>query len=196
MGGQGLARRGLLRQRSLPARQREIVQVTIQPNLRTRAMASYVESSLLPGEKVLYKGRLSVKAYWFTITMGFFGALIIGIAALSEGSGKAIFFFLLFLWLMAYPYVARAVTELAITNKRVISKFGLISRKTVELRLDKIESLQVNQGVFGRMLNYGSIVLAGAGNPQAPIPSVDNPLAFRKAFLSISDEMTSADQRA
>jgi uncharacterized membrane protein YdbT with pleckstrin-like domain len=74
-------------------------------------------------------------------------------------------------------------TELAITNKRVIAKFGLISRATIEINLQKVESIQGNQGILGRIFNFGSIVVSGAGNPQAPIPGISNPLQFRRAFI-------------
>jgi uncharacterized membrane protein YdbT with pleckstrin-like domain len=49
----------------------------------------------------------------------------------------------------------------------VIAKFGFISRSTVELNIHKIESIQVDQGIFGRLFNFSSIIVAGAGNPQA-----------------------------
>jgi uncharacterized membrane protein YdbT with pleckstrin-like domain len=84
------------------------------------------------------------------------------------------------LWLIA---LARYfTTEMAITNKRVIAKFGFISRRTVEINLQRIESIQVHQGLFGRIFNYGSIVVAGAGNPQAPIPGISDPMGFRRSF--------------
>jgi uncharacterized membrane protein YdbT with pleckstrin-like domain len=83
-------------------------------------------------------------------------------------------------------------TELAITNKRVIAKFGLISRSTVEINLQKIESIQVNQGILGRILNYGSIVVSGAGNPQAPVPGISSPLQFRRAFIDTQENNSQA----
>ena len=51
----------------------------------------------------------------------------------------------------------------------------------------KIESIQVNQGILGRILNYGSIVVSGAGNPQAPIPGISSPLQFRRAFVDTQE---------
>ena len=78
-------------------------------------------------------------------------------------------------------------TELAITNKRVIAKFGLISRSTIEINLQKIESIQVDQGILGRIFNFGSIVVSGAGNPQAPIPGISSPLEFRRSFIDTQE---------
>jgi uncharacterized membrane protein YdbT with pleckstrin-like domain len=81
-------------------------------------------------------------------------------------------------------------TELAITNKRVIAKFGLIRRNTIEMNISKVESIQVDQGILGRMFNFGSILVAGAGDPKAPIPGISEPLKFRKMFFEVQEEST------
>ena len=129
-------------------------------------MASYVEGALTKGEQVIYQGKVSI---WSLSPL-----IIIGLILLAAwGLG------LLFLIVAAVRYFT---TELAITNKRVIAKFGLVSRSTIEINLQKIESIQVNQGILGRIFNYGSIVVSGAGNPQAPIPGISSPLQFRRAF--------------
>lgn len=155
-------------------------------------MASYVNASLLPSEHVIYQGKCSIRAYWMIIAFGGFMAFVLGVAALVENIPPFGFFGGVFL--MMYPFIARHVTELAITNKRIIAKFGIVSRRTIEINLHKIESIQVNQGIFGRLLNYGSIVIAGAGNPQAPIPNIDNPLEFRRKFMETIDSMQNKSQ--
>ena len=60
-----------------------------------------------------------------------------------------------------WAFVIYKTTEIAITNKRIIAKFGFISRRTIEINLQKIESIQVDQNVLGRLLDYGTIVIAG-----------------------------------
>ena len=79
-------------------------------------------------------------------------------------------------------------TEPAFTNKRVIAKFGFISRRTIELSVAKVESAQVNQGMPGRIFNYGRLVISGAGAPQAPIPGISDPMATRRAFMEFQDQ--------
>ena len=134
-------------------------------------MASYVEGALTKGEQVIYRGKVSI---WSLSPL-----IIIGLILLAAwGLG------LLFLIVAAVRYFT---TELAITNKRVIAKFGLVSRSTIEINLQKIESIQVNQGILGRIFNYGSIVVSGAGNPQAPIPGISSPLQFRRAFVETQE---------
>ena len=88
---------------------------------------------------------------------------------------------------LAVAFVKYKTTELAITTRRVIAKFGFISRRTVELNINKVESIQVDQSVMGRILGYGTLVISGGGIPQAPIPGISNPIAFRKAFIEAQD---------
>ena len=120
---------------------------------------------------MVYQGKVSI---WSLAPL-----LLLGLIFLAfNGLG------LLFLAAAAIRYFT---TELAITNKRVIAKFGLISRSTIEINLQKIESIQVNQGILGRIFNFGSIVVSGAGNPQAPIPGISSPLQFRRAFVDTQE---------
>lgn len=54
--------------------------------------------------------------------------------------------------------------------------------------MSKIETLQVNQGILGRILNFGNIVISGAGNPQAPIKGISNPMKFKKVFMEKTNQ--------
>lgn len=127
---------------------------------------SYIQQSLTKGEQVVLQARIS---WWSQLPMLILGFLLLPFLGLG-----------LLLWLIA---IARYfTTEMAITNKRVIAKFGFISRRTVEINLQRIESIQVHQGLLGRLFNYGSIIVSGAGNPQAPIPGISDPLGFRRSF--------------
>ena len=81
-----------------------------------------------------------------------------------------------------------ATTELALTNKRIIAKFGFIRRSTVELRLEKVESISINQGLLGRLLGYGTVVVKGTGGTGTPIPSIKKPLDFRRIVNNFLEE--------
>lgn len=78
-------------------------------------------------------------------------------------------------------------SEFAITNKRIIIKVGLISRRTLEMNLNKIESVNVDQGILGRILGYGTIVVIGTGGTREPFASISNPIEFRKRFQEFSN---------
>lgn len=130
-------------------------------------MANYVEKNLVSGEQIVYEGRLSL---WHLAPNIIAGVVLIPLFGLG-------------LLILLNVFVRYKSTELAITNKRIVAKFGFIRRRTVEIGVKKIESIQVRQGILGRLFNFGSIVMAGAGNPQAPIPGISQPMEFRKRFL-------------
>ena len=136
-------------------------------------MASYVDCSLTSGEQVLYRETISNWSQFLYYVLALVLLPLYGIG-------------LLFL---IPPYINKISTELAITNKRVIAKFGFISRKTVEINISKVESIQVHQDILGRLCNYGTIIISGAGNPQAPITNISNPMGFRTAFLSAQERV-------
>lgn len=77
-------------------------------------------------------------------------------------------------------YIQREFTEYALTTRRVLVKSGMVHRKTVEIMAKKIEGIQVIQTVWGRLLNYGSIVVVGIGGSQDPLPYIPAPAEFRK----------------
>lgn len=134
-------------------------------------MASYIDSALIKDEKVIYVGHISLWSLTHLIVLGVLLLFVFGAG----------------LVLLIWAYIRYKTTELAITNKRVIAKFGFISRRTIELNINKVESIQVDQHVLGRMFNYGSLVISGAGTPQAPIPGISDPLQFRRAFMEAQD---------
>ena len=86
------------------------------------------------------------------------------------------------LTLFIAPIIDKYTDEFAITNKRVIIKTGLISRRTFEMNHSKIESVNVDQGIIGRMLGYGTIRIVGSGGTKETFSKILNPLEFRKKF--------------
>lgn len=139
-------------------------------------MGSYVQGALTPGEQVEYEGHVSIWSLLPLIVLGFLFLAVWGLG--------------LIFWLVAL--IRYKTTELAVTNKRIIAKFGFISRTTIELNLRKAESIQVHQGILGRIFNFGSIVISGGGSPQAPVPGISQPLEFRRAFLSTQEATEAA----
>jgi len=71
-------------------------------------------------------------------------------------------------------------SEFIITNKRVIVKIGLIRRKSIEVLLNKVEGIQVNQGILARILGYGTITVGGTGGTKDPFKNIRSPIEFRK----------------
>ena len=77
-------------------------------------------------------------------------------------------------------WVRRLSTEIIVTDRRIILKTGLIGRRSIEMNLDKVESVLVDQGIFGRMLDFGTLVIRGVGSGLEPVTNVAAPLEFHR----------------
>ena len=78
----------------------------------------------------------------------------------------------------------RFTTETDVTNLRVVHKTGFIKRRTFEMALDKVESVDVNQTILGRILNYGDVTIRGVGEGIETIKTIASPLAFRSSITT------------
>jgi len=157
----------------------------------TEIMARYIDEILQPGERVLY----STNAHWIF----YFPAIVAWIVALAflvlmpqaTADGLRV------LCLIAAGVVAlaalywtikgwfhRFTTETDVTNLRVVHKTGFIKRRTFEMALDKVESVDVDQSILGRILNYGDVTIRGVGEGIEKITTVDTPLAFRSSITT------------
>lgn len=135
-------------------------------------MTSYVADALIKDERILHLGHISLWSIWHLIALG---------VVLLPAFGIGLIF-------LAMAYIQYKTTELAITTRRVIVKFGFIRRSTVEINIGKVESIQVEQGVFGRLFDYGTLIISGAGTAQAPIPGISRPMEFRRAFIEAQEQ--------
>lgn len=149
---------------------------------------SYINSALLPNEHLILKAKIHWIIYVSALIILAIGLIL---CFRGGGSGLEVIGFILSVigiakllkaWLYCYS------TELAITSTRIIAKYGFIRRNTIELKHDKMESLNVDQGIIGRILNYGSVSVIGTGGSRAPIPYIANPLQFKKKALEISEK--------
>jgi uncharacterized membrane protein YdbT with pleckstrin-like domain len=142
-------------------------------------MASYVDSNLAPGERVIYRGAVHWIIYLPPVVMVAFG---IAWAGMSGYVGPIVAGFGLLAGVAAW--VRQSTSEFAVTSNRVIVKTGFLSRKTIEINLSRVESVQVDQDLFGRMLNYGTMTVVGTGGTREPFTMIDNPAGFRHAVQS------------
>jgi len=148
---------------------------------------SYVRRVLQPGEAIVYETRL----HWLIYLRAML-ALIVCIALaicafVADGRQNlslalkiaAVIFALLALSAALQAFIRRTTTELAITDHRVIYKTGLLSRHTLEMNRGKVESVDVNQTILGRILGYGTIIVRGTGGSLEPMRRIADPLTFR-----------------
>jgi len=121
-------------------------------------MGRYVQGNLTNGESVVHEAR----PHWI---------IFVSLRALFT------------LWIGSL--IAWFTNEYAITNKRIIVKEGLIARRTLEMNLSKVESVNVDQSILGRILGYGNLRIIGTGGTREPVYRIGRPLEFRKAFQQL-----------
>lgn len=155
---------------------------------------SYVEKNLISGEQLIYETGI----HWIVLFWPFVCAILIA------GAGAAILAFrdsftighasapAAMEILGAFCLVAAAIifaaavlkknaTEMAVTNRRVIIKTGLASRRSLEIMLPKVESIGIDETFGGRMLGYGTVTIHGTGGTPEPFRRIAHPTEFRRA---------------
>ncbi len=154
-------------------------------------MARYIDEILQPGEKVLY----STNAHWIFYLPAIAAWIVaLGLLVLSRTTtteslillclASAAVVALVALYWTVRAWFHRFTTETDVTNLRVVHKVGFIKRRTFEMPLDKVESVDVDQSILGRILNYGDVTVMGVGEGRETITTVASPLAFRSAITA------------
>ena len=156
---------------------------------------SYVEKHLISGETIQYQTKL----HWI-VMLGYVAiaavfellAITFLVVAFSRSKGAksmpsqgavyvgALICFLVGTVLFCTGLLKRNVTEMAVTNKRVIVKTGLAERRTTEILLSRIESVVVDEPAVGRILGYGTVIVRGTGGTPEVFEKIYRPLEFRE----------------
>ena len=148
---------------------------------------SYVDKILEPGETVRYRTTIS----WTVYSRG----LVIGLVALAcayLGFKSAVGWLIavsaalaaIALVALIFAQLKRATTEIAVTDRRIVFKRGLIRRHTVEMNMQKVESVDVDQTLLGRMFDYGDVTVRGVGSTFERLDSIDAPLRLRSTVTA------------
>lgn len=157
---------------------------------------SYIEKHLIAGETVVYTTRL----HWIVLL----GPLLLGLLFLLVGSlvaallvrlstninsrndassplaAAGVILLVVGVACIVWGVFKRNATEMAVTDKRVVIKVGLLRRRTIELLLSQVESIVVEESMMGRILGYGDVALRGTGGTPETFNPVDHPIEFRK----------------
>jgi uncharacterized membrane protein YdbT with pleckstrin-like domain len=147
---------------------------------------SYVAKHLMPGEAVVRETHLSRIVFLpalilLLLAAVLFTAVIRG-GPETRGAMPLPFAFLAGAAVMTlWALIRVGATEFAVTNKRVIVKVGLFNRHSTETLLRQVEGITVDQGILGRIFNYGTIVIEGTGSDRTPYAGIAAPLQFRLA---------------
>lgn len=166
----------------------------------------YIEKALIPGEHVVYRTRL----HWIVML----GYLVLGLLLVAGGGflavyayrhqglplttlhmdeGGAVVCLFLGILVLLMGSVRRNATEMAVTNRRVVVKTGLASRRTIEMLLNKVETIEVTEPGMGRVLGYGSILIIGTGGTSEPFHTMAHPLEFRNKVQQEIERLRPAD---
>jgi len=149
-------------------------------------MGRYIDQILQPGEKVLYSTNAHWVFYWpaiigWVVAIAFLvlSRMVIAdtpvLLCLSMAAVSAI----AALYKTLTAWFHRWTTETDVTNLRVVHKTGFIKRRTFEMSLDKVESVDVDQSILGRILTFGDVTIMGVGEGKETISTIASPLEFR-----------------
>lgn len=165
---------------------------------------SYIEENLLSDEKILLRAKIT-PAIFISPFLVFILSLVLFSICINQGSkhtdagsivaglflcGSGIFFITSF-FLSISEVVRFLTTEFAVTNRRVIAKTGFIRRNSLDLRLQKVESVEVNQNLLGRLLSFGTITLTGTGGTRQSFRGIIDPIKTKKRINQIVEHFNS-----
>lgn len=159
----------------------------------------YVESNLMPNERVLLKATVHPAVLLPSVLSFAIGALFASPSLLMPRSSPddtaslltlsaccaSLFFLLNAVLTGVQGLVYMLTTEFAVTNRRIIAKRGFIRRHTVEMLLTKVETVSVHQNVLGRLLNFGTVTVTGTGGTRESFRAIVAPLRVRRAIHEI-----------
>jgi uncharacterized membrane protein YdbT with pleckstrin-like domain len=150
---------------------------------------SYYKKVLQPGETVKFVGGLHWMIYRVAILLVAIAIAVHVLFMFVAGSGRGveypiellILLYALFSFLRSW--FVRSTTEIVVTDRRIIHKVGWIGRRTQEMNISKVETVDVDQGIGGRILGFGAVLIRGVGGSWEPLHYVGSPLMLRGAIL-------------
>jgi Predicted membrane protein len=146
---------------------------------------NYIKNNLQPGEEIKYVAKIHFFLFVQPTILLLFGSLLASgpkeISEITHYTGLLILFFGLIS--LVQRLLVKFGSAYAVTNKRVVLKTGVISRRAVDLLLTKCEGLHIKQSILGRIFGFGTITIT-TGGVTSSYPFIANPLAFRKEINS------------
>ena len=152
----------------------------------------YYQEVLRDGETLAF----ACRPHWIVFARGL-GLLVLAVllwllslGAVPGGVARTALTYGGLLCLVLAPFYAAAAwirwysTDIAVTDRRVIYKRGIISRRSIEMNVTKIETVDVEQGPLARLLNYGDVIIRGTGGTFEPLRTVAAPITLRNAILA------------
>jgi uncharacterized membrane protein YdbT with pleckstrin-like domain len=151
---------------------------------------SRAERGLLTNEAIIY----STKVHWNIFIIPALLILLVSVPAMYEfftlhfrNKNFLIALAILPVILILISHLNRTASEFVVTNMRVVIYLGLLSSRSFEIMLNKIESIVVDQALTGKLLNFGSLVVGGTGGTKERFSNIQNPFEFRRR---VEEEMS------
>jgi len=136
---------------------------------------SYIDESLVAGERVVYRTNLhKIVFFWPAVIT------VLALLSWSGGVGAILTMLAVAIGVGVFCYMNYRSSEFGVTNKRVLVKIGIFSRRSIEILLSKVEGISVKQGILGKAVDYGTIIVSGTGGSKEPFKRIAKPFAFRK----------------
>lgn len=153
-----------------------------------RSKFSYIERTLVPGESMLQTGRLHWIIYAHAVIVALISLPFLFLLSIPNQQSPlflelaAFLIFLIAVYSAIKAFIRKHSTEIAVTTRRFLVKRGFISRTVVEIATGQIESVIIRQSILGRILDYGTLIVAGTGSDIDPVSPVVAPLTLRRAL--------------
>ena len=149
---------------------------------------SYVQRVLQSGEQVRHISSIHWIVYWAGVAVGLLAMVAYVLSETQRLTGfwkyTAYALALVAVVLLIQRWFQCWVTEIAVTNRRVIYKKGLIRRQTNEMNMDKVESVKIDQSILGRMLDYGNVMILGTGEGFETLRTIGSPIELRNSIIT------------
>jgi len=153
---------------------------------------SYTQRVLQPGEQVRQISSIHWIVYWPGVVVALLAVIAYWLseARLLPGLWRysAYALALVAVVLLIQQCFQTRVTEIAVTNRRVIYKKGFIRRQTNEMNMDKVESVKINQTILGRILDYGDVTILGTGEGFETLRTIASPIELRNSITGTAHE--------
>ena len=148
----------------------------------------YIDKSLLDSEKIVYQTRRHKIIFAYPVIWFLLSAVLFAVKSFQVFKPEADLVFLIFSGIFLAAAVIHALiiwvqyrcSEFGVTNQRVIVKEGFIKRNTIEVFLKRVESVRVDQSIWGRLFNFGTIIVSGTGGVSDPLKMIRAPLEFKR----------------
>jgi uncharacterized membrane protein YdbT with pleckstrin-like domain len=147
---------------------------------------SYVQRVVQPGEQVRHISSIHWIVYWPGVAVALLAVVAYYFSETRYLTGEwrytAYALALVAVGLLIQQWFRWWITEIAVTDRRVIYKKGLVRRQTNEMNMDKVESVKINQSILGRLLDYGDVTILGTGEGFETLRTIASPIELRNCI--------------